>query len=312
MNVVQNIENFKPRNKSVLTIGTFDGVHIGHQKIIRSLVELAHQQKYESSILTFFPHPRMVLQQESNIKLIDTLEEKKRELERLGVDNLIIHPFTKSFSRLSALEFSRDILADQLQVSSLLIGYDHRFGRNREATAEDLVNLGKTYGFNVHIIPAQDIDSITVSSTKIRNAIEEGNFDLVHDFLGRPFELSGTVIRGQGLGRTIDFPTANILIKEDYKLVPPRGVYLVAIEYGDIPFFGMMNIGIRPTLNGDHETLEVHLFNCDENLYDQNLKIKFLDKIRDEEKFQSFDHLKIQLKKDKEICKRTLIKKGFH
>ena len=311
MNVVQNIESFKPNKKTVLTIGTFDGVHIGHQKIIKSLVDLAHHKNLEASILTFFPHPRMVLQQEIGIKLIDTLEEKKRVLEGLGVDNLIIHPFTKSFSKLTALEFSRDVLADQLKIRSLFIGYDHRFGRNREATATDLVGLGKTYGFEVHIIPKQEIDSITVSSTKIRKAIEQGNFKRVQDFLGRPFELSGTVTKGQGLGRKIDFPTANILVKETYKLIPPRGVYLVGAEVNHRSFFGMMNVGIRPTVNGKHETLEVHLFDCEENLYDLNLKIEFIEKIRDEVKFQSFDHLKIQLEKDKEVCKRTLISIGI-
>ena len=312
MNVFQDIENYNANTKCVLTIGTFDGIHIGHQKIIESLVSLAKKQKIQSTILTFFPHPRMILQQESDIKLIDTLEEKKNELEKLGVDNLIIHPFSKSFSRLTAVEFCRDILSNKIQINTLFIGYDHRFGRNREATAEDLVAMGKTYNFGVHIIPAQDISSITVSSTKVRKAIAVGDFNLVHEFLGRHYELSGTVIKGEGLGRTIDFPTANIEVDESYKLIPPIGVYLVSIENENKMYHGMMNIGTRPTLNGKNQTLEVHLFDFNEDLYKKKLKILFYKKIREEQKFESLDALKKQLEKDKEISKRSLIKKGLH
>ena len=311
MNVFQNIENYKASTKCILTIGTFDGVHIGHQKIIESLVKLAKQQKIQSTILTFFPHPRMILQQESNIKLIDTLEEKKNVLEQLGVDNLIIHPFSKAFSRLSALEFCRDILSDKIQINTLFIGYDHRFGRNREATAEDLVAMGKTYNFDVQIIPAQDISSVTVSSTKVRKAIAIGDFNLVNGFLGRRYELSGTVIKGEGLGRTIGFPTANIEVDEPYKLIPPIGVYSVSVEHEKKMFHGMMNIGKRPTLNGKNKTLEVHLFDCDEDLYTKKIKILFNKKIREEQKFESLDALKKQLQMDKEISKRSLIKKGL-
>lgn len=312
MNVFQNIENYNPDSKCILTIGTFDGVHIGHQKIIKSIVKLARQQKIQSTILTFFPHPRMVLQQESDLGLIDTLDEKKSVLERLGVDNLIIHPFSKTFSRLSALEFCRDILADQIKIDALFIGYDHRFGRNREATAEDLISMGKTYNFDVHIIPAQDISSITVSSTKVRKAIAAGDFRRVFEFLGRHFELTGTVTKGKGLGRTINFPTANINVEETYKLIPPIGVYLVSVEYQKKLYNGMMNIGTRPTINGEHQTLEVHLFDFNKDLYDKKLKILFVEKIRDEQKFESLDALKKQLEKDKEISKRSLIKKRLH
>jgi riboflavin kinase/FMN adenylyltransferase len=312
MNVYQNIENYNPKSKCIVTLGTFDGVHIGHQKIIKSLVALAHQKSLQATVLTFFPHPRMVLQKESDLKLIDTLAEKQAVLEKLGVDNLIIHPFSTSFSRLTALQFCRDVLAHQLQTEQLFIGYDHRFGKNREATAEDLIALGRTYNFEVTIIPPQDIESITVSSTKVRKAIAEGAFDRVHTFLNRYFELSGTVTRGQGLGRTIGFPTANISVAESYKLIPPRGVYLVRVQYDTQQFNGMMNIGTRPTLNGADQTLEVHLFDSNENLYDKQLKISFLEKIREEQKFESLDALKIQLQQDKEICKRTLHKKGLH
>ena len=312
MNVFQNIENYRPQSKCILSIGTFDGLHIGHQKIIKKLVKLAREHDQAATILTFFPHPRRVLQKERELKLIDTLDEKKKLLKTLGVDNLIIHPFSKSFSRLSAREFCRDILADQLKVGNLLIGYDHRFGKNREATTDDLITFGKLYDFTVQIIPAQLSNEITVSSTKVRKAIEEGDFEQVHQFLGRFFELQGTVIKGEGIGRTIQFPTANIQINESYKIIPPRGVYLVKVETDSNRWGGMMNIGIRPTLEGENQTLEVHLFDCESDLYNKKLRISFLQKIREEQKFDSIEELKNQLEKDKEICKRTLTEKYLH
>ena len=312
MNVFQNIENYRPQSKCILSIGTFDGLHIGHQKIIKKLVKLAREHDQAATILTFFPHPRRVLQKERELKLIDTLDEKKKLLKTLGVDNLIIHPFSKSFSRLSAREFCRDILADQLKVGNLLIGYDHRFGKNREATTDDLITFGKLYDFTVQIIPAQLSNEITVSSTKVRKAIEEGDFEQVHQFLGRFFELQGTVIKGEGIGRTIQFPTANIQINESYKIIPPRGVYLVKVQTDSNRWGGMMNIGIRPTLEGENQTLEVHLFDCESDLYNKKLRISFLQKIREEQKFDSIEELKNQLEKDKEICKRTLTEKYLH
>ena len=312
MNVFQNIENYRPQSKCILSIGTFDGLHIGHQKIIKKLVKLAREHDQAATILTFFPHPRRVLQKERELKLIDTLSEKKKLLKTLGVDNLIIHPFSKSFSRLSAREFCRDILADQLKVGNLLIGYDHRFGKNREATTDDLITFGKLYDFTVQIIPAQLSNEITVSSTKVRKAIEEGDFEQVHQFLGRFFELQGTVIKGEGIGRTIQFPTANIQINESYKIIPPRGVYLVKVQTDSNRWGGMMNIGIRPTLEGENQTLEVHLFDCESDLYNKKLRISFLQKIREEQKFDSIEELKNQLEKDKEICKRTLTEKYLH
>ena len=306
MNVVNGIENYKTSSKSILTIGTFDGVHLGHQKIIKSLVSLAKNQKLDANILTFFPHPRMVLQKENNIKLIDTLKEKMNLLSELGIDNLIIQPFSKEFSKLTALEFTRDILVNQLRISSLMIGYDHRFGKNREASVDDLINYGETYNFKVDVIEAQDISSIIVSSTKIRSAIKESKFKQVFQFLGRPYELNGKVIEGDGLGRTLSFPTANIEIEETYKLIPSRGVYLVKIYLQEKEFYGMMNIGNRPTINGINQTLEIHIFNFTQNIYGQNLKVKPLKKIREEKKFDSLEALKIQLAKDEEICKRNL------
>ena len=312
MKVVQDIQNYNSDTKSILTIGTFDGVHVGHQKIIKALVEEARNKKLLANVLTFFPHPRMVLQKDAQIKLIDTLAEKETFLRKLGVDTLIIHPFSKEFSRLSALEFTRDILVNQLKIAELFIGYDHRFGKNREATVADLTSFGKTYDFKVNIIPAQDVSAITVSSTKIRTAISDGDFTKVVDFLGRFFQLSGTVSKGQSLGRTINFPTANLLIDSQHKIIPPKGVYLVSIFHKQNQYYGMMNIGTRPTLNGDKQTIEVHIFEFDENIYDSTLTINLIEKIRDEQKFESLDALKKQLIKDKEICKRTLSLKGWN
>ena len=312
MKVVQDIQNYSSDTKSILTIGTFDGVHVGHQKIIKALVKEAHNKKLLANVLTFFPHPRMVLQKDVQIKLIDTLTEKETFLRELGVDTLIIHPFSKEFSRLSALEFTRDILVNQLKISELFIGYDHRFGKNREATVADLTSFGKTYDFKVNIIPAQDVSAITVSSTKIRTAILDGDFIKVVDFLGRFFQLSGTVTKGQSLGRTINFPTANLLIDSQHKIIPPKGVYLVSIFHHQNQYYGMMNIGTRPTLNGDKQTIEVHIFEFNKNIYSNSLTIHFIEKIRDEQKFESLDALKKQLIKDKEICKRNLSLKGWN
>lgn len=305
MNVVHGIENYSTTAKSILTIGTFDGVHMGHKKIIDAMVKQARKENLLVNVLTFFPHPRMILQKETNIKLIDTLKEKEELLKSLGIDNLIIHPFSKEFSRLTAIEFTRDVLVNQLGISSLMIGYDHRFGKNREASVEDLMAYGKTYDFGVTIIPPQDIASITVSSTKVRKAIMENDFEKTQQFLGRPFQLLGTVTKGDGLGRTIAFPTANLHIEETYKLLPPKGVYLVKIQYQKENLSGMMNIGNRPTINGNTQTLEVHIFDFNKSIYGQELKVSVLKKIRDEIKFDSLEALKSQLKKDQEICKRT-------
>ena len=306
MKVFHGIENYSYSTKSILTIGTFDGVHIGHQKIIRSLVSRAKEKKLQANLLTFFPHPRMILQKETKIKLIDTQKEKESILKSLGIDNLIIHPFSKDFSKLSAREFIRDLLVEKLGISSLYIGYDHRFGKNREATVENLVEFGKIYDFEVITIPAQDVSLITVSSTKIRKAIEKSEFEKVNQFLGRPFEVNGTIIKGDGLGRTIGFPTANLEVDEEYKLIPKKGVYLVKVFFKENKYLGMMNIGNRPTIDGGNQTQEVHLFDFNQSIYGDTIKVCFLKKIRNEKKFDSLEELKKQLLKDQEICKRII------
>ncbi len=306
MQVVQNIENYSAQNPSILTIGTFDGVHIGHQEIIKDLVKVAKKNNLCSIVLTFFPHPRMVLQKNSDLKMIDTLEEKQQFLEKMGVDVLIVHPFSRAFSRLTALEFTRDLLVNQLKISQLVIGYDHRFGRNREATIDDLKSFGLDYNFTVDEIPSQDIESIAVSSSKIRNALNRGDLKTANRFLGRPFCLTGTVVKGDGIGKKLGFPTANIQVKEDYKLRPQNGVYLVRSKLTGIEFFGMMNIGMRPTVSGKTTQTEIHFFNLDQNLYDLEISLEVLEKIRKEVKFNSTNELTEQLKKDRINCEEII------
>jgi len=311
MKVVNDIKNYRSDKKSILTIGTFDGIHIGHQKILKSLVAQAKKENLLANVLTFFPHPRMVLQKESQIKLIDTLKEREDFLRKLGVDNLIIHPFSVAFSKLTALEFIQNILVKQLKIDSLYIGYDHRFGRNREATVDDLKSYGQQYDFKVNIISAQQIATIAVSSTKIREAIALGDFVKVHHFLGRPFQLRGTVTKGEGIGRKLAFPTANLNVNIPYKIIPPQGVYLVSILLEKGVFYGMMNIGTRPTLSGKNESIEIHIFDFNEDLYGKMITVCLYEKIRDERKFDSLEALKTQLIKDKKKCKRTLTVKGL-
>ena len=308
MKVIYGIENYKPFKSCALTIGTFDGIHAGHQKIIKRLVSVSNNKNIHPVVLTFFPHPRMVLQSETSIKLIDTLDEKIHLLKKLKIGTLIIHPFSKSFSRMTANEFVRDIIVKSLSVKYLIIGYDHRFGRNREATVDNLINCGFTYGFEVEQIEAKEIESVNVSSTKIRNAITNGDIHKANKYLGRPFIITGKVVTGNGIGRKIDFPTANISVTEDFKLLPKDGVYFVKSIFKNHYFFGMMNIGFRPTVSGKVRTTEVHYFNFNENLYDKKIKIEVLDLIRNEKRFNSLKDLEKQLVSDKKLCE-DLIRK---
>lgn len=299
MQTVHSIFDFTPTHETYVTIGTFDGVHIGHQKIVRDLVKQAHDNNKKSALLTFFPHPRMVLQKEASIELINTIDERKKLLEATGLDYLIIHPFSKEFSRLTALDFVRDILVNQLNVSKLIIGYDHHFGKNREGNIEQLTEYSHIYNFEVQEIPAQDIDTVAVSSTKIRRALKEGALKTANNYLGYHFTIKGKVVDGKKIGHTIGFPTANIEVKEDYKLIPKAGVYVVKSSIDSKTFYGMMNIGNRPTLNGSHQTIEVNYFDFSEDLYDQTIEIELLYFLREEEKFNSLEALTDQLKQDK-------------
>lgn len=306
MKVISNIDNYHASVSCSLTIGTFDGVHVGHREIVQRLVNSAKEKNLLSVVLTFFPHPRMVLQKDTSIQLIDSLTEKQELLSELGVDVLIIHPFSKQFSRQTADEFTRDILVNSLKTGHLIIGYDHRFGRNREATVDDLIAAGETYGFTVDKIEAKDVDSVNVSSTKIRSALSKGDILTANTYLDRPFRLTGTVVQGKEIGRTIDYPTANITMEEDYKLLPADGVYFVRTVRKNDTLFGMMNIGFRPTLAGHTRSLEVHFFNFHENLYGETLAIEFLQHIRAEKKFSSLEKLKEQLSKDKAFCRKLI------
>ena len=284
----------------VITIGTFDGVHIGHQKILNRLVKISKKKDLEPTVLTFFPHPRMVLQKDANIKLINTIEEKAEIMKSFGISNLVVKEFTKAFSRLTALDFVRDILVNELNIKHIIVGYDHRFGRNRTANIEDLKSFGDMFDFTVEEITAQDINDVTVSSTKIRNALLEGDIKTANSYLGYNFMITGTVVSGKGLGKTLNYPTANIKIIVDYKLIPKQGVYVVKSEINNKPVFGMMNIGMNPTVEGTKQSVEVHFFNFDYTIYDQTLKVELLYRIRDEQKFESLETLKKQLYLDKQ------------
>lgn len=310
MKLFQSINNYLSSKKTIITIGTFDGIHIGHRKILNKIIQSAHEVNCESLVLTFFPHPRMILQEDSTVKLLNSMDEKIGLLQEIGIDNLIIHPFDKEFSQLTAEKFVKNILVDKLQIQKIIIGYDHRFGKNRTADINDLLHFGKKYRFEVEQISAQEIDAIAVSSTKIRNALAAGTISLANEYLGYNYYFSGIVVKGNQLGRTIGFPTANILIKEDYKLIPKKGVYLVkSIIKGDF-VYGIMNIGIRPTLNGTNQTIEVHYLDFNEDLYEQQLTVEVLEFIRAEQKFDSLEILKNQIQKDKEKSLTFILKEG--
>ncbi|WP_394747566.1 bifunctional riboflavin kinase/FAD synthetase [Spongiimicrobium salis] len=299
MVTVQSISKYDKTQPTSITIGTFDGVHVGHKKILERLINDAKSIGLKATVLTFFPHPRMVLQKDADIKLLNTVEEKIQILEKIGLDSLIIHPFTMDFSRLTATEFVRDVLVNNIGAKKVIIGYDHRFGRNRTANISDLITFGATYDFEVEEIPVQEIDDVSVSSTKIRKALMEGAVRTANDYLGYHYMLTGVVTKGKGLGRQLNFPTANIAIAESYKLIPKNGVYVVKSTVNDRMVHGMMNIGNNPTVGGTERSIEVHFFDFNEDLYGQKIQIDILDRIRDEHKFDSVSALTEQLKKDR-------------
>ena len=298
MKIVHSISSFVAEKPTVVTIGTFDGVHLGHQKIIAQITTAAQEKDCDSLVLTFFPHPRMVLQEGTEMKQLNTIDEKTALLEQLGVDHLVIHPFDKVFSRMTAEEFVKEVLVDTFRLKKIIIGYDHRFGRNRTADINDLIAFGDTYGFEVAQISAEELNDVSISSTKIRTALNEGNIELANNYLGYPYSISGKVVKGQQLGRTIGYPTANILVKEDYKLIPQNGVYVVQSVLNGKTVFGMMNIGNRPTVNGTSQTIEVHFLDFDQDLYDQTIPVSILKRLRNEQKFPSLEALKTQLLSD--------------
>lgn len=300
MKIIRSITAFNSSEKTIVTIGTFDGIHIGHQKILKDLIKTAKKEGKKSVLLTFFPHPRMVLQKDNKILLLNTIEEKSGLLEKMGLDYLIIHPFSKEFSRLTALDFVRDILVNKLNTSRLIIGYDHHFGKNREGNIHQLKEYSLLYDFKVEEIPAQDIDDVSVSSTKIRTALKEGNLKTANNYLGYHYMLNGTVVSGKKLGGTIGFPTANLEIKEPYKLIPKTGVYIIKTLINTVLYTGIMNIGFNPTVLGKHQTIEAHLFDFNEDLYGKEIMIEFIYFLREEHKFESVKELVVQLNIDKE------------
>jgi len=298
--VYHSIEEFNIISNAVVTTGTFDGVHRGHQIVLNQLKNVAHQIDGESVLLTFFPHPRMVLHPDSHdLRLINTIQERIQLLRQSGINHLIIHPFSKDFSRLSSIEFVRDVLVNKIGATKLVIGHDHHFGKNREGTFEHLQEFGPVYGFDVEEIPAQEVKQVSVSSTKIRTALKNGDIITANQFLGYKFSITGTVVDGDKIGRKIGFPTANIKLLEWYKLIPANGVYAVKVFLKNNEYFGMLNIGNRPTLNKEEKTIEVNIFNFDDNIYNNEIKIEFFDKIRDEQKFNDIKELKSQLTLDK-------------
>lgn len=297
---VKHASEYNQLKNSVVTIGTFDGVHVGHQKIIQRLVKIAKQDNLQALVLTFFPHPRMVVQKDNNIKLINTIDEKANRLSCFGVDHLIIKEFTKEFSRLSALEYVRDVLVNKLHVKHLIVGYDHHFGRNRTSNIDDLREYGEFYGFKVTEISAQEINAVAVSSTKIRTALQNGDLPSANLFLGYNFCLTGKVKSGRGIGKTIGFPTANLDIQESYKLIPKKGVYVVSAIIGEELVHGIMNIGKNPTISTSTScSVEVHFFNFHQDLYGLNIEVQLHMRLRDEVKFSSIALLKEQIEQDR-------------
>ena len=303
MKVYKNLEDFTQVKNLVATVGTFDGVHVGHQEIIGRLKEVAKQTDGETLLLTFFPHPRMVLfPDDDSLKLINTLNEKIELLASFGLDHLLILPFSIEFSRITPTEYIRDLLMRDIGVKTLVIGYNHQFGRNRKGNFELLEELAPVYGFDVIEITAKEINEIKVSSTKIRRAIEAGEISTANKYLRYNFSLSGIVVEGEQIGRKIGFPTANIKIVEKHKLLPGKGVYAVNVTVQNHHYKGMLNIGSRPTINNDADcsSIEVHLFGMNEDCYNENIQVEFYTKLRDEIKFVNLEELKEQLQKDKE------------
>ncbi len=282
-----------------VTIGSFDGLHKGHMSILKQLVEEASQKGLKSLVFTFDPHPRTVLSQGAPLQLLSTLEEKKNNLEQLGIDYLVIFPFDLEFSRLSARDFVTTILVKGLHTKKIIIGYDHRFGRNRNADIDDLIEFGREFNFEVQQIQAKQIDAISISSTKIRNALQEGSISTANSYLGYHYSLSGTVVKGNQLGRTLGYPTANIQVDESLKLIPYQGVYIAKSTIDNEEVYGMMNIGTKPTVDGKVQSIEIHYFNFEQNLYDRSLKIELLHRLRDEQKFETIKQLEEQLQIDK-------------
>lgn len=304
MRIYNNISELSNLKNSIVTIGTFDGVHLGHQKIIKRLVELKNKQGGEIVLFTFTPHPRKVLfPNQKDLKLITSTEEKCTLLNKFGVDHVLVYPFTLAFSQMQAQDYISNIIAKGLKTKTLVIGYDHHFGANREGNIDTLKQFSLINNFNVEEISAQEINQLNISSTRIRKAIEEGDVQTANDFLGYTFFITGKVVKGKQLGRTIGYPTANIFIENPDKLIPKIGVYAVNVIIENKPYKGMLNIGTNPTTDLDNMIkFEVNIFDFSKDIYDQTIQIEFLKRIRNEEKFANLDELKRALANDKIAC----------
>jgi len=306
VNVFNSVQSFNSTQKTIVTLGTFDGMHIGHQAILNKLKLQKKIYGYETLVLTFFPHPRMVLKTDHQISLLNTIDERIKLIDHFGIDHLVVQEFTQDFANLSAEEFVKTVLVDQFNIGKIIIGYDHRFGKNRSADIHDLIEFGKKYHFDVEQISAEELNDVSVSSTKIRNALNVGNVALAKTYLGYPYMVSGKVVSGKQLGRTIGYPTANIQVAEDYKLIPAIGVYVVGVTVKGDDYYGMLSVGTNPTVGGTEKTVEVYIFDFNDTIYDEEITVRFLTKIRDEEHFGSIDLLIEALKND-EVFSRNFL-----
>lgn len=306
MNVFNSVQAFNSSQKTIVTLGTFDGMHIGHQAILNKLKLQKKIYGYQTLVLTFFPHPRMVLKTDHQISLLNTIDERVKLIDQFGIDYLVVQEFTQDFANLSAEEFVKTVLVDQFNIGKIIIGYDHRFGKNRSADIHDLIEFGKKYHFDVEQISAEELNDVSVSSTKIRNALHVGDVALAKTYLGYPYMVSGKVVSGKQLGRTIGYPTANILVAEDYKLIPAIGVYVVGVTVKGEDFYGMLSVGTNPTVGGTEKTIEVYIFDFNDTIYDEEITVRFLTKIREEEHFGSIDLLIEALKNDEAFSRNFL------
>ena len=304
MKVTKDLKNAISSQPSILTLGTFDGIHKGHRKIISNLKSEAKTNNLRSIILTFFPHPRNIVSSEI-IKSISTIDEKIKIFSDLGIDELIIQKFDKSFASMDAKEFI-ELLVDNLKIKKIIVGYNHRFGKNRSADINVLKDFSLKYDFEVLEIKAFEVENIKISSTKIRDAIQQGNIKLCNNYLGYNFNINGDVVKGKSIGKSLGFPTANIKIVEEYKIMPKNGVYLVRCFFEKEKLYGMMNIGFNPTFGSNDKTLEVNIFDFDKDLYGETIRIEFLNFIREEIKFENVELLQNQLIKDRENCIKHL------
>jgi riboflavin kinase/FMN adenylyltransferase len=302
--VYQSIEQFPSDIKTTLTIGTFDGVHKGHKHVLKRLNETAKKEGCESVLLTFYPHPRHVLYPDNQeLKLLNTIEEKIEELKKSGIQHFVIHEFTKEFSRTKSVNFIRDLLVNKLKMNQMVVGYDHHFGRNREGSYDELKEFSELYNFKLEQIPPQDEGDVTVSSTKIRKLLSSGDIEKANVYLGYAYSINGKVVKGNEIGRTIDFPTANILVENNWKLIPADGVYAVKLKLGEEQYFGMLNIGKRPTIYDKQHVIEVHIFDFSKIIYGSEIKVELVKRIRDEKQFNNLQLLKKQLQVDENNCR---------